>query len=527
MNTNEGSSEDKIVAYIDIGTNAARLLLGCIHNNFSFTILHREKKVVRLGEGGFMEQALRHGAIDRTVSACRKFLDISREWNADEIYAIATSAAREAKNRRQLLRKLWEETNLEAHIISGHEQARLVYLGVSRNLNLKGKQALFIDIGGGSTSLVVGDSDEYQYLEALKLGSVRLKTLFFLPEEIGPIPAPRYVLMQRYVRDVALRSLQTLRPLDLKLAIGSSGTISTLANVASLMFKNRPCENGDVLKFEQLEVILDKLRSVALSERQNIVGVEPERADIIVPGAVILHTLMQELSLPEIILSDKGLQDGLIIDSISRLSGVRIGGGRVSVRERSVLQLGRACSFDEGHARIVSGLALSLFDSARKIKLHSLKARERELLNFAALLHDIGAFVSQTNHHAHTYYLIKNAELLGFDQTEISIMAAVAYYHRKKPPKEKHLQLRSLDGRSKEIIRILAVFIRIAESLDRSHTGVVRVAKFMKFGEKIKLEIIAQEDCQLEIWGAQQHKKIFKNTFGRKLEIYTNVRSGI
>jgi exopolyphosphatase/guanosine-5'-triphosphate,3'-diphosphate pyrophosphatase len=526
MNNIEGFSADKIVAYIDIGTNAARLLIGCLHENYSHSILHCEKEVVRLGEGGFMEQSLRPGAIDRTVSACRKFLDIAREWEAEEIYAIATSAAREAKNRQELLRKLWQETNLEVHIISGREQARLVYLGVSRNLDLEGKQTLFVDIGGGSTNLIVGDNDEYQYLEALKLGSVRLKTLFFLPEEIGPIPSPRYVLMQRYVRDVALRSIQTLRPLDLKQVIGSSGTISTLANVASYMFENRPYGNGDVLKYEQLEKILERLRSVSLYERQNIIGVEPERADIIVPGAVILHTLMQELSLPEITLSDKGLQDGMIIDSLSRLSGVHVGGGRISVREQSVLQLGRACSFEEGHARVVSGLALSLYDSARKIKLHRLGARERELLNFASLLHDIGAFVSQSNHHAHTYYLSKNAELLGFDQTEISIIAAVAYYHRKKPPKEKHVQLRVLDERSKEIVRILAVFLRIAESLDRSHTGLVKVANLMKMGEDIKLEIIAEEGCQLEIWGAQQHKKIFKKTFNRKFKIYTNVRSG-
>jgi exopolyphosphatase/guanosine-5'-triphosphate,3'-diphosphate pyrophosphatase len=232
---------------------------------------------------------------------------------------------------------------------------------------------------------------------------------------------------------------------------------------------------------------------------------------------------MQELEITQITISDRGLRDGLLEGYLLRREHAHMVRG-MSVRERSVLNLGRACSFEEVHARQVTRIALSLFDSARAAGLHKLGDWERELLEYAAMLHDIGTFLSHTNHQAHTYYLIQNADLLGFDQTEIAIIAAAAYFHRKIAPRKKHPQYRELDKNTRQIVRVLAPFLQIAESLDRSRAGMVREARLRVVNKKeVALKITADQDCQLEVWGVRNQRKSFKRAFGRKLAIEVDV----
>ena len=190
----------------------------------------------------------------------------------------------------------------------------------------------------------------------------------------------------------------------------------------------------------------------------------------------------------------------------------------MSVRERSVLQLGRSCNLDEMHAERVRGLALSLFDSGFRQGLHNLGDWERELLGYAAFLHDIGDFISFNNHHLHSNYLIKNAELLGFDQREILIMADLARFHRKKIPRKKDPDLADLDEHSQKIVILLSVLLRLAESLDRSHTGLVKKAEFAGV-QKLSavIAIHSDEDVQLEVWGVESDGKAFEKAFGRTL----------
>jgi len=193
---------------------------------------------------------------------------------------------------------------------------------------------------------------------------------------------------------------------------------------------------------------------------------------------------------------------------------------QTSFRERSVLELGRRCGFDEPHARQVVRLAWELFDSAKEAGLHSLGEWERELLEHACLLHDVGSFVSYTNHRAHSYYFIRNADLLGFDQTEISLIAAVTLFHHKAFPRLKHPEFAELDKPARQIVRVLCTFLRIAESLDRSHLGAVAHATLRSNDRKgAVLELIPAKDCQLELWEVRNHEKAFEKVFGRKLEI--------
>ena len=192
--------------------------------------------------------------------------------------------------------------------------------------------------------------------------------------------------------------------------------------------------------------------------------------------------------------------------------------GELSPRQRSVLQLGRSCGINEVHARTVTSLVLELFDSAKEQKLHSFGDGERELLEYATFLHDIGSFISYTNHHAHSYYIIKNSELLGFDQKEVTFMANIARFHRKKTPRKRDPEILELDSHERETLRILSTFIRLGESLDRSHTALIQHVRFSHVDKEfVYLEVVARGDCQLEIWGVEAEKKAFEKIFGREL----------
>ena len=514
------SSDERVVSFIDIGTNSVRVLLVRINPNHSYATLTQQKEIVRLGEGEFVDQYLQPAAMDRAILVCRKFAELSRSYGAEEIVAITTSAARDAINQADFLRRLRREAALDVRVISGKEEARLIYLGVSSGVHLGDKQAAFIDVGGGSTEVIAGDQRAYHYLGSLNLGAVRLTSLFFLPDEADPVNAERYALIQKYIRNASVRTLQQMKQQHFDLAFGSSGTAENLTDIAARALHNRPRQRDDVLPYDDLKQVIEMLCALPLQARRKVPGINPERADIIIAGAAILDTLMQDLKLPELrVVSERGLREGMLIDYLSRGEHAELVRG-MSVRERSVLQLGRACSFDETHAKHIVQLALELFDSAQKARLHRFGDRERELLGYAAMLHDIGVFLSYNDHHLHTYYLIRHAELLGFDQSEIAIMATAALFHRKGTPKKKSAEFAALDKHSRAVVELMSVLLRLAEGLDRSHMGVVQHVKLRAINKsRAALEIRSAQDIQLELWGVQDRLKAAENVLDRKLEI--------
>ena len=505
----------KVVGFIDIGTNSVRLLVVRINPNRSYTVLSQEKEVVRLGDGEFQDQMLTPEAISRGVVVVKKFSDLSRAYGAEEIIAVATSAAREAKNQIELLNRFREEARIDVSVVSGKEEARLIYLGVASGMHLKDRKALFIDIGGGSTEIIIGDQANYSYLDSLRLGAIRLTDLFLPEGAKTAVPPEMYGKMRKYVRNAVIRTTHRVKEEKLGIAIASSGTAINLAEISNRMVGNIDARSL-TLRRSQLKKIMAMLCSLPLEERRKVPGINPERADIIIGGGAILETLMDEFGLEEVAVSERGLRDGMLAEYLAQ------GGDQtyneMSVRERSVLQLGRSCNLDEMHAERVRGLALSLFDSGFRQGLHNLGDWERELLGYAAFLHDIGDFISFNNHHLHSNYLIKNAELLGFDQREILIMADLARFHRKKIPRKKDPDLADLDEHSQKIVILLSVLLRLAESLDRSHTGLVKKAEFAGV-QKLSavIAIHSDEDVQLEVWGVESDGKAFEKAFGRTL----------
>lgn len=518
MEQEQRSNEPVIVAFIDMGTNSIRLMLVRVNPNLTYTILTRQKEVVRLGEGEFVDQTLQPEAMQRAVQICRQFADLARSRQAQEIIAIATSATREAANQVEFVQMLKDEAGLDVQVVSGKEEARLIYLGVSSGIHLGDQKALFIDIGGGSTETIVGSQRQYDFLETHKLGAIRLASLFFLPGEDGPVDEVRYKLIKNYVRSAVVRTVQQLKEYPLQMVVGSSGTITNLAEVAYRRFHGRDFDRDSVVTREEISDAIRMLCKLPLDERREAPGINAFRADIIIPGGAILETFLEELNLHSLRTSERGLLEGLLVDYLARHD---TGHEKdLSIRERSVLQLGRRVNFDEVHARTVARIALELFDSAREAELHDLGSAEREQLKYAALLHDTGSFISYSNHHAHTYYLVHNADLLGFNEAEIDLIATTAMFHRRSSPSKKHEAFSSLSEDAQEKVRVLSMLLRLAENLDRSHAGIIQHARLAAGGKKTAcLVVSAEQDCTLELWGINTHIETFRKVFGRKLEI--------
>lgn len=515
----------QVVGFVDIGTNSVRLLVVRINPNFSYTVISQEKEVVRLGEQEFKDKLLKPEAMERAIFVCGKFVNLAKTYGATEIVAVGTSAIREARNRSDFLQRLLSETGLNVHVISGHDEARLICLGVSSGVDIGEKKAIFIDLGGGSTEIAIGDRHKCFYVHSLKLGAIRLTTQFVGEGWTGPIRNGIY----REIRNHASRNIHVVKAkvqeYGVRQAWGSSGTVINLAEIANKLFKKNGNGERLALTRKNLKKLAPILCSLSLEERRKLPAINPDRADIIVAGAAILEAIMEQFGLEEINITHRELRDGLLVDYLSKFEGFREL-QKSPMRNRSVLHLGRSCSFDEKHSETVTTLALQLFDSAKQIGLHDLGEPQKELLRHAATLHDVGDFLSFNDHQLHSHYIITNAELLGFDRKEIEIMANIARFHRKKLPSKRALRTAGLDEKSRDTITILSTFLRFAEKLDRSHCGLVKKAEFSNVGkDQVLLSFYSDSDCSLEEWSIIQNKQAFYEAFEKQLDVRCIVTS--
>lgn len=511
--------DGKVVAFIDLGTNSVRLLVVKLNPNFSYTVTSQEKEVVRLGEMEFVDNLLKPDAMGRTIQVCKNFAELARTYGASEIIAVTTSATREASNRDEFIRELRTKADIDVKVISGFEEARLTYLGVSSGVDIGEKKAVFIDIGGGSTEISIGDQFNLYYLDSFPIGAIRLTSTFVKEGWPGSVSASTYDNIVLYSKNVLLRAASVVKSHNIEAAFGSSGTIVNLAEIANKMFDG-PNDRGLILRRKHLKSVVEKLCSLPLAERHKIPGINPERADIIIGGAAIIDTIMDEFDLREVIVSTRGLRDGMLEDYISKIPGFPHY-QKTPIKERSVIQLGRLCNFDEKHANVVATLALQLFDSLKRMGLHNYGNGERDLLKYSAMLHDIGDFISFNNHHLHSHYIISNAEmLLGFNQQEVKLIANTARFHRKKYPNTEMLEEEGFDAYSRRSIMALSMLLRLAENLDRSHSGLIKSAEFNGADvNSVALKITSDSQCNLEEWSLKNNVGAFHKVFGMALRI--------
>jgi len=526
-------------AAMDIGTNSVRLAVVEVKPNQTWTTLASQKQVVRLGEGEFDQvpadskkgkdegegggHSLTEAAIARGALVCARFAEVARGFGAEEIVALATAAVREADNGHEFVKRVRDLADLDVRIISGQEEARLIYLGVVSGVDLPDKKrALFMDIGGGSTELIVGDSQSYAFLDSLKMGAIRL-TAEGVPDPSKPVSAAAWDDLQQRVRSLLAPAARAIGAVGFSVMYGSSGTAQNLAEIITnaAVTPNPTSLRNYELSLADVQATTKRLCAMTLEQRRRVPGINPERADIIIGGAAILQTVMETVGATAIRISDRGLREGIIVDRLRRIPAVEGTDIRPeSARRRSIGQLMAATGVDAAHSAHIVHLSLSLFDQWKMLGLHDYGSA-RELLEYAALLHDAGFFVSHTDHQQHSYYLIRHSELLGFNDREIEIMASLALYHRKATPRRKHANYARLDAKAQRAIRVLSCALRLAEALDRSHLMLVQDILCEKLAQpdRVRMTLLATADAQLEVWAAEGQAPAFEKTFGLPLEV--------
>lgn len=494
------------IGALDVGTNSVHIVLAKLGDGKTFEIVGREKDMTRLGEQTFKTGWLPPEKVDRAANVIRQFVKLAHNRGVGKIIGVATSAIREASNGGEFIDRVYKETGVKVRTITGEEEARLIYLAVRDAVDLSRRKALIIDIGGGSVEMIVGDQSQAYFTRCLKLGGARLADLFISEY---PLSKSNHEQIHSHIRGASEHVVRELRSLGFGLMVGTSGTILNLANIVHHRRTGKPMTTviGLSVRRDELE---DLHRDLARSdELEKIEGIDPERRESLLPGACLLLHLMDELDIKELALCDRAIREGMILDYMARNSK-KIEEEREipNVRRRSVLALAGRCEYEALHARHAADLALKLFRALDFEK--ELHPNAEELLEYGALLHDIGYHVSYRKHHKHAYYLIKNADMNGFSPEEVDIIACIARYHRKAAPRRSDVPLRGFSKRDVRTVKVLSAVVRVADALDRSHFAVVRDLKVTRREGTLRIHVDSDSDPAIELWSAEQRKRLLE-----------------
>lgn len=519
--------KEQILAAIDLGTNSLHMVIVRVEPSLpAFSIIEREKDTVRLGDRHPETGELKPEVMERAITTLRRFLEIAKSLNVQSIIAVATSAVREAPNGKDFLQQVEAELGLSVDLISGQEEARRIYLGVLSGMEFNSHPHIIIDIGGGSTEIILGDSHEPRFLSSTKIGAVRLTAERITTD---PISNNQFQFLQAYIRGMLERPVLELRahlqPDETPRLVGTAGTIETLATIVARE------NNGTVpsplagfeLSLKDLRELVNRLRKLNNTERAAIPGMSDRRSEIILAGAMILQEAMTLLHMESLVVCERSLREGVIVDWM--LSHGLIEDRlryQSSVRQRNVLKTAQKYHSNLEHSDRVATFAMTLFNQTQGI-LHNWGLEEQELLWAAAILHNCGHFVSHSAHHKHSYYLIRNGDLLGYTETEIEIIANIARYHRKSTPKKKHDNYRNLPSKEdRQIVNQLSALLRLAVALDRRQIGAVKRVQCEYRQTEREFHLYLQpsqpdEDCALELWSLDYKKAPFEAEFNVKL----------
>lgn len=505
------------MAAIDVGSNSIHMIIVEARGG-GYRVLDKEKEMVQLARGSLGGEPLTSEAISRGVSALEKMATIARRWEASHILAVATSAVREAPNGHEFIEGAETASGIRIHVISGEQEADLIYRAIRSAVDFRGGTALCVDIGGGSLELVVGTDSEVYFATSHPLGAIRLTERFFhsdppTPAEIGAC--------RKHVRKTLRKTLYRIATLGFDFCIGSSGTICTLAELAGRQTEEAVASGLRWLERVDLEALVERLAAISTAKRVETFGIDPKRAETILSGGVLLLEVLLAVDRKRLRACTAALREGLVETWLEEsTTRTERGGG---VRQSAVLELVERSECDRVHATHVAKLALRIFD--QMLSVHKLGDDERELLESAALLHEIGMHVSFKGHHRHTYYLIRHAGLRGFTHDQVMVIANVARYYRKSTPSVADENFQELTPEHRKIVQRLAAILRIAAALDRSRRQAIRDAGVDVGTKIVRFHVRPRLDPSLELESARRRARYFSELFERKVEFHAGPES--
>lgn len=508
----------KRLAAIDLGTNSFHAVLVDIFPDGSFRTVDKIKEMVILAEKG-MANRLSDGAMDRGLKALERIKFLCDSQGVEHILAYATSAIREATNGGNFIQQVLEKVGIRVRAISGKMEAEMIGLAIRHSIALDEKMVLMVDIGGGSVEFIVGNNEEFVHVSSMKLGVARMAARFV---DNDPISKNDIKLLKEHFAKELAEVGEVLAKYEVDMMIGSSGTMENIAAMVAERNSDAPVLTLNEYEFssKEFKTFYKEFIKKDSTERAGEKMLDEKRIDIINPGMVLVKFLLEEYNIKKIKISEEALRDGMIlkfINSEKEKPWIQLISDFPDPRRRSIHELLRKCNWPAEHSKHVTGMALQLFDELKEeLKLSTI---DRELLEYASLMHDIGYYISFRKHHKHALYLIRNADLRGFNEDEINLMANVARYHRKTTPKKHHFAYKDLEKKLKQRVKRLSAILRVADGLDRSHFQNVRKLKIINEDEKISLHIITEGDPELEIWGAMHKAELFEKVTGKTLDI--------
>lgn len=496
------------IAAIDAGSNAMRMVVGRFGHEGKLETIENVRLPVRLGQDAFTTGQFSEATIQMAVAAFLRFRKVAQAFDVAETRAVATSAVREAGNSDILIDRIAQQTGFHLEIISGDEEARLIHLAVKHAVDLGGKHALLVDIGGGSVEVTLSDADNVLSTESYEMGTVRLLHKL----ENGAPAQPFHQLVKEYAQKARRRVEREIAGERVDLCIGTGGNVEEMGKLRKRLFKR---DSEDVISIDEMGKLIDTLSALSVAERIRKLRLRADRADVLLPAAVVLHMIAQEVHVKEVRIPGVGLKDGLLLDMAPLARGPVL--PRREQVWASAVRLGQKYRFEGEHSLLVARLAASLFNQS--LSLHHLTEKELLLLEAAALLHDIGHFINTIDHDKHGYYLLKHNPLIGLDAAEQEVVANIVRYHRKETPSTTDENFRSLPQKDRLIVTKLCAILRLADALDTSHTGRVKDVRLEQRGGHWRLQPIGATELILEKWDLEKRKALFQEVFGVSLDI--------
>jgi exopolyphosphatase/guanosine-5'-triphosphate,3'-diphosphate pyrophosphatase len=498
------------LAAIDVGSNSVHMVIADVTADGRIEVVDRVKEMVRLGRRAFTTGRLTPDAMDLAARAFRTFERLARARHVERIAAVATSAVREARNGVAFVRRLRRETGLHVRIISGVEEARLIFRAARHALGLEGGPYLLVDVGGGSVEVALVQDGRPLWLRSLPLGAARLTERFVTRD---PPSASLVRQLERHLEREVGALLDRVRHAGVVRAIGTSGTVNTMVAMAHAARGEEVLRlHGAIATAAEVAALRRRVLAVGPDKRADIPGMEAKRVDLMPASVVLLDFILARAGIAELLACTLALREGLLLE-LARPRAHR-GLRELEARRRSVEGLAARFAGTNRHGRQVARLARKLFDATAPAL--GLSEPAGELLEYAALLHDIGHAIDHDRHHRHSAYLVRSAELLGFESAEIEVLAQVVRGHRKQAPKAGDAELATLPPRRRRTVRALAALLRVADALDRTHFGVVRDLHITDHAGRIVVVVDSGgENAELELWAAERRVDLLMRLLDR------------
>ncbi|WP_298038592.1 Ppx/GppA phosphatase family protein [uncultured Desulfuromonas sp.] len=507
------SSSEKRLAAIDIGTNSIRCIVVEVTGYNDFRILDDEKATVRLGEGLFAGGSISPDAWERAREALLRMRMIIEGLGAGFVEAVATSAVRKARNGREFIVAMKAEAGVDIRVIDGKEEAQLAATSAYHNFDMGGRRYAMVDIGGGSAEVVISAGNHVEEIHSLDLGAVYLSERFVRTD---PISSGEFADLRKYLRKSLKQALKG-PDASLQTLVGSGGTITAIGAMTMAMREERydSMHGYEVLRSEVVH-LLSMLERMTFKERRALQGLNPERADIIVAGVAVINELMRRLGSNVLKVNERGLREGLILESLWKHGLIERRAHPRDWRD-SIRDFARSCHVDMNHGEQVRKLALRLFKPLAEP--FGLDKRSGQMLEAAALLHDVGYFINYSKHHKHSYHLIRHADLFDFSPREKEVVANLARYHRKALPRLRHENFAGLSPEDRTLVKRLGGILRLADGLDRRRSQVVEGVSCALEEEAFSVAVEGEGDLSVEVFGGRGKGDLFEEAFGLRLDI--------